>query len=145
MKFGVGARGTSLASSAHSGGLANSTSTANFLKNSTLTNSGVASGTFGDHSGAFGAPQLTSSNHDEKMRALIGSFQAYDEGMDEDDARPSTLHVPEDVHEARHSDKLSAIQLQIDGGDAAPINATPDGTVGSEKSQSKSFKKYQFK
>lgn len=137
MKFGVGARGTSLASSAHSGGLANSTSTANFLKNSTLTNSGVASGqTFGGHSGAFGGPQLTSSNHEEKMQALIGSFQTYDEGMDEDDARPSTLHIPEDVYEPRHSDKLSTIQLQIDGGDTAPINATPEqeGTLASNKS-----------
>jgi len=60
------------------------------------------------------------------MRALIGSFQAYDEGMDEDDARPSTLHMPEDAYETRYSDKLSAIQLQIDGGDEAPINATPE-------------------
>ena len=70
------------------------------------------------------------------MRALIGSFQTYDEGMDEDDARPSTLHMPEDVYETRYSDKLSAIQLQIDGGDEAPINATPEleGTLASNKS-----------
>ena len=70
------------------------------------------------------------------MQALIGSFQTYDEGMDEDDARPSTLHIPEDVYEPRHSDKLSTIQLQIDGGDTAPINATPEqeGTLASNKS-----------
>ena len=97
MRFGVGAQGpgreASLASSAHSGGLANSTSTANFLRNSALTNSGVASGpTFGAHSGAFGGHQSTNSNRGDYLIALAGSFQ----GVDEDDARDSSLALPAD-------------------------------------------------